>query len=313
MSNSVVAYEKIEEVLKLLSSEITIITISQFKNKYLEYAAFNFSKKHVQNIRTAFGKLIEAVGSEKLLSELQEEYLEKFLLEYFQKTKYGASLIYKALNASFNKAIKWNYLRVNPLKDFKLPRIPQNNPLYISQNDLCKILNHTHNHDLKDIFIFAFHTGCRLSEIINVKWKSIDFQENEIRIINSETFTTKSKKERCVPMNDTLKEMLVKRIPAVLEITQHEYVFSKANNKQYLQNYVSGNFKKAVRKAGINSKLHFHCLRHGFASELVQYGISIYTVKELLGHADIKTTQIYAHLQKEQLAMAVMTLDRKAI
>lgn len=75
------------------------------------------------------------------------------------------------------------------------------------------------------------------------------------------------------------------------------------------QGWIVHNFKKYVLKANINPKLHFHSLRHTFASWLVQKGISIYGVCKLLGHADIKTTEIYAHLRNDDLRNAVERLD----
>ena len=71
------------------------------------------------------------------------------------------------------------------------------------------------------------------------------------------------------------------------------------------EDFVSKTFKRHVRLSGLNPALHFHSLRHSFASWLVQDGVSIYAVKELLGHSDVKTTQVYSHLQPEQLHSTV--------
>ncbi len=73
--------------------------------------------------------------------------------------------------------------------------------------------------------------------------------------------------------------------------------------------YVSKTFKKYVIKAQINPDLKFHSLRHTFASWLVQRGVSIYEVSKLLGHSDIKVTEIYAHLKPENLRNAVELLN----
>ena len=70
----------------------------------------------------------------------------------------------------------------------------------------------------------------------------------------------------------------------------------------------SKHFKKAIRDAGLNDKIHFHTLRHSFASRLIQKGASVFVVKELLGHEDIKTTQIYSHLQTQNLVEAIKLL-----
>ena len=87
------------------------------------------------------------------------------------------------------------------------------------------------------------------------------------------------------------------------------YVFQKVNDVKLNQECVSKDFKKAVRKSKLSERIHFHTLRHSFASILVQKGASIYVVKELMGHSDISTTQIYSHLRKENLIDAIHLLD----
>ena len=81
------------------------------------------------------------------------------------------------------------------------------------------------------------------------------------------------------------------------------------NDQTMSQDFLSHKFAAYIRKAKINSKLNFHSLRHTFASRLVQRGVSIYEVSKLLGHSDIKTTQIYAHLRNEDLRNAVELLE----
>ena len=76
----------------------------------------------------------------------------------------------------------------------------------------------------------------------------------------------------------------------------------------YSTDYVSKSFKKACRAAGIEENIHFHSLRHSTASLLVQGGKSLYVVQNILGHASINTTQIYAHLQLETLREAIDSL-----
>jgi len=88
-----------------------------------------------------------------------------------------------------------------------------------------------------------------------------------------------------------------------------EYVFCKDNGFRISKDYVSKMFKKACRAAGVSEGIHFHSLRHSFASRLVQQGVPLYTVKELLGHSSIATTEIYSHLDMETLREAVRRLD----
>ena len=137
-----------------------------------------------------------------------------------------------------------------------------------------------------------------MGEIVNLKWCDVNLSTNLISIKNDKSFYTKSKKDRIVPIN--------KKIRVMLEIKMNEqknskFVFSKSNGIKFNNDYVSKNFKDAVRISSVNEKVHFHTLRHSFASRLVQKGASIYIVKELLGHSDVTTTQIYSHLQPNNL------------
>ena len=86
------------------------------------------------------------------------------------------------------------------------------------------------------------------------------------------------------------------------------YVFSKSSVLNFNAEYVSKQFKKALRAAKLNDDIHFHSLRHSFASNLVQRGVNLYVIKELLGHEDIKTTQVYSHLTQSSLLDAVILL-----
>ena len=85
------------------------------------------------------------------------------------------------------------------------------------------------------------------------------------------------------------------------------YVFNK-NGERFKQGYVSKSFKRCVRSISLNDKIHFHTLRHSFASNLAQKGINLYIIQKLLGHSNITTTQIYSHLRTEDLVKAINEL-----
>jgi site-specific recombinase XerD len=117
-------------------------------------------------------------------------------------------------------------------------------------------------------------------------------------IQNKEAFQTKSKRNRVVPLNETLLPVLMQRQKDA--VSETGYVFHKKGMK-LKENFVSKTFKRYVRLSGLNPALHFHSLRHSFATWLIQDGVSIYAIKELLGHADVKTTQVYSHLAGSDL------------
>ena len=99
-------------------------------------------------------------------------------------------------------------------------------------------------------------------------------------IQNKETFQTKSKRNRVLPLNDTLLAVLIKRRKDTLSETG--YVFHRRGMK-LKEDFVSKTFKRYVRLSGLTPHLHFHSIRHSFATWLVQDGVSIYAMKELLG------------------------------
>jgi len=145
----------------------------------------------------------------------------------------------------------------------------------------------------------------RLGELTNLKWENIDFKSETLIVKNDNSFSTKSRKDRIIPMNKKVTSLVKKK----KSIDRNGvYVFSKGSGIKFNKDYITKSFKKAVRKTELNDKVHFHTLRHSFASRLVQRGGSIYVVKELLGHSDVTTTQIYSHLEQNNLRDVIKLL-----
>ena len=187
---------------------------------------------------------------------------------------------------------------------------------------------------LNDVVVIGFYTGMRLNEIVNLKWKNVNLS-TRIITVGDEDFTTKGRNQRYVPICDEAMEVLLRRQGAVVrrqesavrrqelvqegaEVlilpfskreTSNGYVFCKSNGKRFTGDYVSRSFQLACRAAGMDKAIHFHSLRHSFASNLVQQGVSLYTIKELLGHSSITTTEIYSHLNMDALRDAIRRLD----
>ncbi len=286
--------------------DIQQITISRFLEEYLEFIQITNSKNYIRSVKTSYKNLIEFSG-DIYLNQLDLRTLDKFITTTFKRTERGAALYYRTIKASFTKAVLWKYLSENPLKKIKLPKVSKAFPEFISENELRIIIENTSEEFLKDLFTVAFYTGMRLGELVNMKWSWVDLNENQIIVKCSDSFTTKSKRERVIPINQNLKSVLQKSIPKVFNI-KTSYVFTNKKGSRLNENYVSKKFKAYVRAAGLNEKIHFHTLRHSFASLLVQKGVSLYVIKELLGHESLTTTQIYSHLQQQNLRDAVNLL-----
>ena len=287
------------------------LTLTEFKTEYLEYAKATMTKETVNNVTHYFNLFCKEFGN-ACIDNIGSRELEKFLLNYFSVKKYGAHACYRIMKAAFNKAIVWNYLKENPIKKIKLPKLPQRKPHFITEEQLLEIIGYCNNQTLKHIYLTAFYTGMRLREIMNLTWDQVDLNREIINVSNSEFFTTKSKRERSIPICKKLLNLLnplnVDYNP--VEAIKRNIVFYKVYGVPYSCSYVSHKFKKYATNAGLSTDIHFHTLRHSFASVLVSKGASLYHVKELLGHRDFSTTSIYSHLSIDSLISTVNLLDK---
>ena len=290
-------------------AKVKYISLDEFTKEYCSYVKTSYSLGYHRTVKSSFNLLKEITGDIPII-RLNNRLLEQYFLKRFNETQVGAHHDYRNLRAAFNKAITWKYLTENPLNKVKLPKMTKSFPVFIGKTELESILKKIENKDLHDFYLMAFHTGMRREELRLLRWASINFNERIITIQNTDNFTTKNKKERIIPINDTLLAMLNSRIPTVISMNRSEYVFSKFSNIPYSQEFISKSFKKTIRGLNLDDKIHLHTLRHSAASAMVQNGVSLYVVKEILGHEDLSTTQIYAHLQRENLTQAMKALDQ---
>ncbi len=286
------------------------ITLKKFTFEYLVRCEPFFSWKTIQVYKSTFNLLLDRFGDIQL-TDLTTRMLEDYLFQRAMKTSiYAARKDLICISACMNKAVKDGYLLKSPTAPIKRIKLPEIQPSFFSKEEYEKLLfAMDDNEDLKDLTIFAINTGFRAGELISLTWNQIDL-ENKTAILNNQSFLTKSKKVRSMPLNPDAYEILEKRLSKKVQGSDPVFtMFGKPLNP----NTLSQHFKKYVYKSKINPKLHFHSLRHSFASFLVQSGVSIYVVSKLMGHADIKTTQIYAHLRTDDMILAVNKITRTRI
>ena len=263
--------------------------LKKFSENYIEMISISRSRGYlIRSVKPAFKHLLMCFGNINL-HIIKSRDAERFLLDHFKKSKHSALLYHRVLKAAFNKAIDWEYIDKNPFKGFRLPKIQWKSPLFITTNELNLILKQTEDQILKDIFLFAFLTGMRSSEIMNLKWEQVDLKKRVIQV-GSDDFQTKSKEIRVIPISDPLLDIL-SRIKQGNTNLNGYHVFHKDFGYPFKVDYVSRKFKCAVRKAGFSEKIHFHTLRASFGSFLLQSGVPISAISELLGHSSIAVTE----------------------
>jgi len=223
-----------------------------------------------------------------------EEYKKERLLTGIKHSTLNRELA--CLKTILNKSREWGYIEQIP----KIKLFKENNQRvrYLTEEEEERLLKIT-SEPLKSMVIISMHTGMRLGEILNLKWRDIDLKEGIIIIQDS-----KSKEKGIVFMNQTIKDVFI----SLLSSKSKEYVFEK-DGKKFDIYYISHWFSKIVKQAGIKD-FRFHDLRHTFASRLRMRGWDLKTIQEALRHKDYKMSLRYAHLSPEIKRQAIESLDK---
>ena len=143
----------------------------------------------------------------------------------------------------------------------------------------------------------------RVSEIINLEYNDLDFQNRLIFVRNKNMFTVKGSRPRTIPMNTFVYSMLLNKE------RKSNFVFTNNDGKQLNPRSVSRKFKKYARASQLSEDIHFHTLRHSGASWLIQASVPIYDVQKILGHSSPTVTQIYAHQCDDNLRKSIEKLS----
>ena len=270
-------------------------TLKEFRWEFLKASESYHSWKTTLDYRSTFNELERHFGN-ILLSDITrngvEEFIQKKIKAHSLHTGRRHLINIKAL---LSKAVALDYIQNNPSASIKRIKIPEKLPSFFTKKEFHNLINNIDDIDYKDVIEFAVNTGLRQMEILTLTRQQLNI-DKKIIILDNHNHTTKSKKVRAIPLNKKALEILLKR--------RGDLLFSK-NGKAISSDHLQDRFRKYVKKSGITRKITFHSLRHTFASWLVQAGVSIYDVSKLLGHSDIKTTQIYAHLRPDDLKRAV--------
>ena len=255
------------------------ITFAEFIPEYFSRTQTRLAPKSIRSKKYFLNKFSEFCHK-KLLSELEEEDFYNFISS---KKEINTIKTYKiALQAFLTEAKEAGY-NVAEL-NIKINQKGNSRIRYLTEEEAQRLIQNSGKHRL--LILMALFTGMRKSEILNLTWQDIDFNAKIIHIEK-----TKNGERRSVPISDLLLEELQKTE------RQDEKLFPNLNPKTPF-------FSKILQKSNIKN-FHFHDLRHTFASWLAMKGVSLYTIKELLGHKTIEITQRYAHLSPDSKLIAV--------
>jgi len=274
--------------------------LSEFINQFLKIGCSTYRTGTIEVYERALYSFLKAIGDKKI-STIGQRDIDIYMQSKLQSIEPVTMNIYlRTLRAAFAKAVNWKIIQANPFTRVALCPIPQRAPQFFTFEEFGQLIRRIKEPWLLQAIYIAAFTGMRRSEVVNLRWKDIDFANGLIIVGSDERFQTKTGKRRVLPINSLLTQIL-----HTMHIkSTSEYVIT-LNCKKVREIWVSRRFKQYIKKMNVNKSMHFHTLRHTFASWLVQTGVPIYEVQTLMGHSSIKITQIYSHLVPKQLRTSV--------
>lgn len=253
------------------------------------------------------------------LNSIKREDIQGYVNYIFESGMSATSVKLHAIviRQTLKEAVKSNLLSSNPCLYVELPKLQKYKADYYNATELQRLFDLIKNEDLYPLIYFTAIYGLRRSEVLGLKWDSIDFVRGSFTVNHTvvryseivEKDCTKTKSScRTYPLFDETKNMLLKlkerendnRRLFGKEYIENDYVFKWDNGKIYAPDFISRKFGKLLSKYNLR-KIRFHDLRHSCATLLLSMGFQIKEISEWLGHADIQTTaDIYAHLDYER-------------
>ncbi|MBL1121406.1 MAG: site-specific integrase [Ignavibacteriae bacterium] len=295
-----------EKLIEKLTGRVADIALQVFINEHQAYVEKNRAAKTYKNVVLVGKHLLSYFSPFKNIQTITIKDAEQFLDYLKRKAPLGVYNYLRILKAMFNKGGQWNYLRENVWEKVTLPKVQQEKPTVVTEEQLEIILKNTDSEVVKDAITIAYYTGCRLTEVTQLSFQDVNLNANLITI-GSKSFQSKGRKIRHIPIHYKVKEILVKRFPKIIKREKH-FVLCKPNNYPFTGDYFSKRFKRACRKAGLDEGLHFHALRHGCITKMILSGAPLPSVQRIAGHSNIQTTMRYTHPDLQSLKNAINLL-----
>ena len=279
---------------------------------FLEYKAVEEGlniKSTIPDYKDDFKVFLKYFPNIKTVDDLNDELIDNFIYEQ-SLNDLKSSTISRRISTikNFFIFLENEKIATNLVKEVILPKKEKHIPTFLSIDEiktLLSVFDETKPTEYRDktMVLVMYSAGLRVSELINLEKRSINFEEKLI------TLKGKGNKERFVPLNYIALEYLNNYLSQNKNnkvFSKSKYLFiNKKDGKPLTRQYFFVELNKYAKRAGIDKKISPHTLRHSFATHLLENGADLRVVQELLGHSKIETTQIYTHLSTKKILDAL--------
>lgn len=250
----------------------------------------NFSKKTVRSYTNHVGNFLRYSQDKGLNESIVKDFIQKEL-----KTKNPSTVAHQifAIQFFFDKVLKQKINIPRPKRNKTIPEI-------LSIEEVKKIIDLTKNSKHKLILKLLYGCGLRSSEIVNLKKENLDFREGLIHIR-----LAKGKKDRFVKMPFSISDEL----KSYYHRLDSDILFPSNRGGRLTTATIQAIVEQSAKRAEIKRRVYPHLLRHSFATHLLEQGTDLRIIQKLLGHSDIKTTQIYTQISQASIKNIKSPLD----
>ena len=288
-----------------------------FLKEYLEFLNFerglsSLTRENYARDITQLIKLADSIA----LNDLQNIHMRRFIATLHSKGLGGKSIarMLSSWRGFFDFLVNRKGFSSNPVIGLRAPKSAKTLPQALSIEQAVKLVDiagddilSMRDHAILELF---YSSGLRLSEVVNLNIDALDFSEGTVIV------TGKGNKTRIVPMGThaiaSMQKWLALRSSIIINQSNAKAVFIGLQGRRISARNIQYRLKEWSIKQGINSGVHPHMLRHSFASHVLQSSGDLRAVQEMLGHANISTTQIYTHLDYQHLTKVYDTAHPRA-
>jgi integrase/recombinase XerD len=273
--------------------------MSELKNKMIQQMQLKgYSNSSIKTYTECIAGLSNYYKtSPDLLSVEQVRNYIHFKLIEKKLSKSWVNQIVSALKILFCDVLKreWSEL------DIPRPRREKKLPIVLSKQEVSELISVTRNLKHRALLTLKYSSGLRLSEVKNLKIGDIDSKRMMVRVVQAKVF-----KDRYSILSPIALELLREYYRIYRPVT---WLFETKQSQAMAESTVQAVFKNALRKTSIEKKVGIHSLRHSFATHMMEQGVSLPIIQQLLGHKSLRTTSVYLHVQKYTLDAVKSPLD----